>query len=348
MIVDVDAHYVEDVALLASYLPEPIRTKLTRAPANLLLPTSVGDRHVSDRIARPDINFPDLMSPEELPEIMKFLGVDISVQFPNRMLGIAKTSQRDVAVGLTQGYAEYMIDRVTDPSKGIYSTIIAPSPHPRKAAELIYRYGETPGFAAVCLITGGPEPPLGDNHYDPIYRATEEVGLPIVYHGHGPGIDDFLIRGFQKFIETHTLGFVFTNMATIVSMVVQGIPERFPKLKFCFLESGIFYIPMLMYRLDAEYQKRRSEAPLLKKLPSEYMREFYYGTQPLEAVPNIKYLQYVFEMIDGANTLIFASDYPHWDFDRTSVIEDLPFLSDTDKEKILGGNAMNVFRFEGR
>ncbi len=109
----------------------------------------------------------------------------------------------------------------------------------------------------------------------------------------------------------------------------------------------MFYIPLIMYRLDTEYKKRRSEAPLLKKLPSEYMHDFYYGTQPIEETPDVRYLQYLFEMIDAPNTLMFATDFPHWDFDMPRVITDLPFLSDSDKDRILGGNALEAFRFAG-
>lgn len=346
MIVDADAHYLEDHAVFASYLREPLRSRIARTAPSRLLPGSTGDRTVTGRIVRPDIHYPqEPTPPEEIPRIMEFLGVDISVQLPNRMLALSATSQKDVAVGLAEGYAAYMVDRVLDPAAGIYSMIMAPTQDPRRAADIIRRYGEAQGFAAVCLITAGAEPPLGDTFYDPIYQATQDAGLPIVYHSSGPGIDDFLIRGFQRFIETHTLGFVFFNMASIVSMIVQGIPERFPRLRFGFQEAGIFYIPMLMYRLDAEFKKRRSEAPLLKRLPSEYMRNFFYGTQPIEEPPRIEYLRDVFEMIDGVNTLTFSTDYPHWDFDMPSVITDLPFIGEEDKAQILGGNAMRFFRF---
>jgi len=349
MIVDVDAHYLEDHAVLASYLPEPLRTRLTRTAPGRLLPGSTGDRGVAGRIVRPDISYPqEPTPPEEIPAIMRFLGVDISVQLPNRMLALSATSQKDVALGLAEGYAAYMADRVLDPKAGIYSMIVAPPQVPHKAGELIRRWADEPGFAAVCLITAGAEPPLGDTFYDPIYAAAQDVGLPVVYHSSGSGIDDFVIKGFQRFIETHTLGFVFFNMATIVSMIVQGVPERFPRLRFAFQEAGIFYIPMLMFRLDAEFRKRRAEAPLLRKLPSEYMRDFFYGTQPIEEPPRVQDLADVFRMIDGPNTLTFSTDYPHWDFDMPSVIADLPFLDADEKARVLGGNAMRFFRFEGR
>ena len=194
------------------------------------------------------------------------------------------------------------------------------------------------------------EPPLGDRYYDPIYRAAQDLGLPIVYHGNTPGIDEFPIAGLQKFLEAHTLGFLFYNMATLVSVVVQGLPERFPGLKFVFQECGLSYVPTVMLRLDTSYRKRRSEAPLLKKLPSEYIREFYYGTQPLEE-PNTPqeqaFLAATYNAIDGANTLMFATDYPHWDYNNVKVINRMPFIAREDREKILSGNALKVFRFNG-
>jgi len=48
-------------------------------------------------------------------------------------------------------------------------------------------------------------------------------------------------------------------------------------------------------------------------------------------------------MIDAPNTLMYASDWPHWDFDAPSVIWDLPFLDEGAKRNILGLTAANIF-----
>ncbi|MGI0090381.1 MAG: amidohydrolase family protein, partial [Nitrososphaerales archaeon] len=88
---------------------------------------------------------------------------------------------------------------------------------------------------------------------------------------------------------------------------------------------------------------RRSEAPGLKKLPSEYINEFYYTTQPLEQPRSVADQQKIFEMFDAENRLMYASDYPHWDWDVPSVIFDLPFLSKAAKKKILRDNAARFF-----
>ena len=80
-----------------------------------------------------------------------------------------------------------------------------------------------------------------------------------------------------------------------------------------------------MYSLDTEYM-RRLEAPLLKKLPSEYMKDFYYSTQPIEEMPP-RHLKSFFDMADAENSFMFAIDWPHFDYDEPGAVADLPFLS---------------------
>ncbi len=101
-----------------------------------------------------------------------------------------------------------------------------------------------------------------------------------------------------------------------------------------------------MRRLDHEYMLRRSEAPSLKRLPSEYMREHcWYTTQPMETT-NQKALETTLEMINAETQLLFASDWPHFDFDLPQEIYDLPFLSEQAKRRILGENARGLFHLD--
>jgi uncharacterized protein len=113
-------------------------------------------------------------------------------------------------------------------------------------------------------------------------------------------------------------------------------------------EAGIFWIPGLMFRLDTEYSRRRADHALLRKTPSDYMKDFFYTTQPLEVVPKREFFRYVIEMIDGERTLMYSSDWPHSDFDHpTNIARSLGFLSDEGRQRILGGNAAKVLRFNG-
>jgi predicted TIM-barrel fold metal-dependent hydrolase len=121
------------------------------------------------------------------------------------------------------------------------------------------------------------------------------------------------------------------------------MPERFPKLKAIWIESGLAWLPFMMQRLDHEFLMRQSDAPLLRRLPSEYMREMYYTSQPLERT-NMKLLAATFEAIGAETQLLYSSDWPHWDFDTPGVIARLPFLSEEGKRNVLGETARRLFR----
>src|SRR5260370_9327372 len=120
-----------------------------------------------------------------------------------------------------------------------------------------------------------------------------------------------------------------------------GLPERFSKLKVIWIESGLAWVPFLMQRLDHEYGLRTSDAPLLTKRPSEYMREMFYTSQPLE-VSHPGALAMTLAMMDAEHTLLYSSDWPHWDFDPPSRIMTIGGLSNTARDNILGRNSQRL------
>jgi predicted TIM-barrel fold metal-dependent hydrolase len=73
----------------------------------------------------------------------------------------------------------------------------------------------------------------------------------------------------------------------------------------------------------------------------------YYASQPLEKVDQAA-LECTFRMINADTQLLYASDYPHWDFDLPSTIWDLGFLSEKAKHNILGGTAARLFKLPPR
>src|SRR5262249_53924677 len=126
-----------------------------------------------------------------------------------------------------------------------------------------------------------------------------------------------------------------------------GMCERFPKLPVVWIESGLAWVPFLMQKLDHEDMLRPAEAPLLKKKPSEYMREMYYSTHPME-IEDMEALECTCRMRNAETQLMSPCDYPHWDFDLPSTIYDLPFLSEKAKHNILGGTAARLFKLPPR
>lgn len=359
-VIDVDAHFtLEKVKDLIEYLDEPWRTRVAAEPG-LIMPASLGDRMVGGRIRRDDIPYPRQneavlartgpMTPAKIPDVMERLGIDASIQIVNALLLMGHLSVRDLAAALCHAYADYMLDRVVDPAKGIYMCVVVPWQDPEEGAALIRRVGHHPAVVGVCFMTAGANPPLGDIRYNAVYAAAQDYRLPIVYHS-APGLTlteggSGYVDGFQRLIEAHSLGFLLSNQIQLTSIILQGLPERYPSLKFVFQESGVFWAPALAYRLDGYYLKRGSEAPLLKALPSEYLLDrCYFGTQPIEEPKDPQHLEAIFRMMNGYEHFMFASDYPHFDYDEVSAITSLSFLTSEAKANVLAGNAMRVFNF---
>jgi predicted TIM-barrel fold metal-dependent hydrolase len=178
-----------------------------------------------------------------------------------------------------------------------------------------------------------------------LYSMIEERGKPLAFHA-GYHWQDPSLATVNRFLGMHALGFVWCNMVHMTNWVLNGIPERFPKLKTLWVESGLAWVPFLMQRLDDQYLMRPSEAPQLKRMPSEYMNQnCFYTTQPMETT-HPKALENTFEMIKAETQLMFASDWPHFDFDLPQEICDLPFLTEQAKRNILGLNAARIFNLD--
>ena len=351
-IVDTDAHYYENPRAFGKFLDEPWRTRLERWTGLFYAPVAAASRthdvHMGGRMKRKDLGLPVTDSRDGVLEIMDYLSTDVTVLLPGMLLGIAEITDKRRAGALCQGFIEHMLRETVDPARGIYTLIVACNQSPVDAARIIDRHGGEDGVCGVAMMTDAGFLPFGDAYYDPIYEACVRNQLALVLHsGYGGPEGHESGYGLQTYVENH-IAFVFNNMRQMTSMIFQGVPERFPELKIVFQEAGVFYIPLMMFRLDSEYSMRRPEVPWLKKPPSEYIKSFYFGTQPLERVPNERYLKYVFEMMDAERTLLFATDWPHSDFDAPIVIERLSFLSETAKANILGSNARQALRFAGK
>ena len=196
------------------------------------------------------------------------------------------------------------------------------------------------------MVTTVRNLPVNDNAYMKVYRAMEERGLVLSFHS-GPNWGEPVFRACNRFLSVHALGFSFYNILHCTNWVINGMGERFPKLPVIWIESGLAWVPFLMQRLDHEYMMRPSEAPLLKKKPSDYMRDMYYSSQPME-IQDMEAMECTFRMINAETQLLYSSDYPHWDFDLPSTIYDLPFLSEKAKHNILGGTAARLFKLPPR
>jgi len=276
---------------------------------------------------------------------MDAIGIDQICLFPTPMLSLGLTPRPEVEVALARAYARWLCEVVLATDPRIKSSLYLPLNDPEATYKMVKDFAGKPGVIGFTICSPHYKA-VYDNAYVKTYALLEEMGLPLVFHGAFAWGQDKSISLCNRFLAVHALGFSWFNILHCTNWLVNGMPERFPKLKTIWIESGLAWIPFLMQRLDNEWMMRSSEVPLLKRRPSDYMREMYYSTQPMEMVNNREALELTFKMINAETQLMYASDYPHWDMDLPSTIYDLPFLSEQAKRNILGGNAKRVFHLE--
>jgi predicted TIM-barrel fold metal-dependent hydrolase len=360
LICDVDAHHYESESWseIASFIEDDVLRRLALgsgveklARASSLIPAQISDSDLSGRIPRygtrveekgDGVRHRDAVLTRRAMDAM---GIDYTILFPGPMLGLGLHPQPDVEVAIAHAYARWMTELVCPADSGIKTMLYLPFNSPDRCLRIVEEFGDRPGVVGF-LITSVRYRAIHDDAYMPLYAEIERRGLPLAIHG-SFNYHDRSFELLNRFVSVHALGFPFFTMIHMTNWIINGMPERFPGIKTVWMEGGLAYLPFLMLRLDHEYMMRSSEAPLLRKPPSEYIRELYFTTQPLEVpVHDLAPLRAAFDLVNAESQLLFSSDYPHWDFDLPSRVYDLPFLSDQARHRILGGNAMDLFRFD--
>ena len=178
-----------------------------------------------------------------------------------------------------------------------------------------------------------------------MYEAAAHHGLPVGIHFGGANGWPITGAGWPSFyFEDHT-GMPQAMQTQLISLVCEGVFERFPTLKIVLIEGGLAWLPPLMWRLDRAWQRLHEEVPHLQRPPSDYIRRHCWATtQPMEEPPKPAYFWHMLEQLDMNDRLMFATDYPHWDFDAPDQAFPVKLPSEL-KQKIMGENARSLYRF---
>lgn len=274
---------------------------------------------------------------------MDAMGLDYQIVFPSAMLLLGMHPQDDVEVELAKAFNRWMVERILPQDQRLKGLLYLPYNTPEVCEELVAKYANADdiiGFT-VCSTRNNA---VHADCYMRLYAMIQDSGKPLAFHS-GYHWGDASFAQLNRFLSMHALSFTHYNQIHVTNWLVNAMPERFPRLKMLWVESGLAWIPFLMQRLDHEVLMRPSEAPGLKRLPSEYMREMFYTSQPMERT-NMKLLEATMEAFNAETQLLYSSDWPHWDWDAPSTITNLPFLSDQAKRNILGLNAARIFNLD--
>lgn len=210
------------------------------------------------------------------------------------------------------------------------------------AVKEIERVGPRPGVCAVWLPT--TDRMLGHRSYHPIYEIAQDLGLPIMIHT--MSADDIVGTGTRSggqpnhYAERYTTLGQFA-MSHVTSLVFEGTFERFPRLRFVFVEYGWTWLPYLLWRMDAVWKAARRQHPWMTKSPTDYVLDHVrFTSEPMLECPPTVLAEYL-EMARAADVLLYASDYPHWDSEEPWVA--FKGVDAATRRRIFRDNALELF-----
>ena len=239
---------------------------------------------------------------------------NIELGILNPLIGV-HAPLAEYSAALATAVNDWLITEWLEPEPRLRGSISVPYEDGELAAAEIDRLAGDPRFVQVLLLARTHEP-LGKRRFWKMYEAASRHDLPIGIHFGGGGGSPFTGAGWPSFyLEDHG-GMPQAFEAQLLSLICEGVFVQFPRLKVVFIESGFAWLPSLTWRLDRAWAKLRDEVPHLDRPPSGYIRNHVWlTTQPMDEPSKPAFFLQLLDQLGMNDRLLFATDYPHWDFD---------------------------------
>jgi len=220
------------------------------------------------------------------------------------------------------------------------SLVVSPISTDDAVAE-IERVGDDRRFVQV-LLPARADLPWGNKNNHRIFAAAREHRLQVAVHawgraGKAPTPSGFTTTYLEDYIANQPIA-----QAQVLSLVAEGVFDRFPELRVVLVECGFAWLPPLLWRFDKDWKGVWREVPWLKRLPSEYVIEHLrFTTAPAHLPDDADAIAQLLEMLPAGKLLTYASDYPHDHGDGLGAL--LEQLGEEDRKAVLEGNAAALY-----
>jgi predicted TIM-barrel fold metal-dependent hydrolase len=366
LVIDADGHVNEGDVDLKPYLPEkwraqaPVRLRDNKGHPRMLLEGRIwpaaegpGPGVSGPMTEKARKTPPGMTDPAARFKDMDLEGIDVAVLFGTQIALTANGLMNgELAAALCRAVNEWLIEYCGADRKRLLAVGLIPCQAPEAAVKELEFLAKA-GAVSAMLPTNVYGRNMGDPMFFPIYDAAEKIGMTLSVHpqtGHDgvPGVSGVMGAGsrrFYKYAYVHMTAFPFELMIAMMHMIGEGVFDRFPRLRVAYMEGGAGWLPYWMERFDEHLEKLAPQMPALKRRPSEIIRS---EQIVLSCESEESGLDRVLEAA-GAGSVLYASDYCHWDCHfpySAKDIVDARDLNDEQREIILSRNAIDFFKLK--
>jgi predicted TIM-barrel fold metal-dependent hydrolase len=250
-------------------------------------------------------------------EHMDDAGIFAQVLYPN--IGVFQVNKfvnaetdPQLALALVRAYNDFLVEwQALAPKRYVpvmclpFWDIEASLKEIKRAAEIGHK-----GIVMPARMVDFELPELSDAHWDPIWALAQEMDYSINFHVGSGNIPLFGTDNLGKHLNYAWTGTMLfhLNASAIVSVIFGGICERFPRLNFVSVESGVGWLPFLVEMMDWNWKNSGvpQEHPEFKLLPSEYFKRQIYSCFWFEKESAKSAIRQL-----GSDRIMFETDFPH-------------------------------------
>jgi uncharacterized protein len=379
-VIDVDTHLVEPFDLWSSRAPASMKDRLPRVKMvdgvrswvidddKILLKGAIPACTISkEGVKWPGLDFTTKQmedvavasySVKERCEVMDAMGIDAQIVYPN-ILGFGGQKAVDVddqlRLATVQIFNDAMAEMQAESGNRMFPMAMLPWWDVKLCVAEIERV-HAMGLKGLNINSdphlyrkadGEYLPDLGHPYWNPMWEACEATDMPINFHiGASEESMDFVGQqgwpGLHRDMRAGLGGAMLfiNNGKTMGNLILSGLLDRYTKLKFVSVESGLGWIPFLLEAIDYQMSETGANAYRLQRKPSEYFKSNFYACFWFERrnlVHDIRQL--------GVDNCLFETDYPHpiclYPVDNMDRAFD--GLNEAEKVKLLSGNAERVY-----
>jgi predicted TIM-barrel fold metal-dependent hydrolase len=338
--IDCDVHpSVPDIKALTPYLDEHWRESVEGRGIPSLETMSYPPN--APLTARPDWRGANGLAAASVADVQahvfKRWGADVAIL--NCLYGVQLVFNEDMAAAFARALNAWIAQEWLDRDPRLRASIVVPLQNVEHAVDEIDRCASDRRFVQILLLAMG-EVPLGRRSLWPVYAAAERHGLAVGIHAGSAFRHPVTSLGWPSYYIEDYAAQSQAFQSQVASLITEGVFAKFPALKVVLIESGVTWLPGFLWRFSKFWRGLRSEVPWVDRSPAEIVRDHVRLTiQPLDAP--LDEVERAIDHLRSDDMLLYASDFPHWQFDGDEVLP--RGIPDGLRRKILVENPMATY-----